>query len=184
MLRSCGVLGWPAVPVISDSRCVRNTIAILGYLPTSINACAGGGTKRKETRSQRTKGEVHITNKIYDGYDTKRVDIRTQNTKKKKALRKREQKKGSCGDRRWVRGVLGAIPRRGLARTVGHAIHRRCIRSGSTPILIPRRVVPSTITVPCGVVIHRRLRGFGNILGIRQLRLCRGWCGWCLGCHR
>ena len=138
-------------PQRSSNRINNKTLVII-YLPVN----AGGGTREEneECHSERTRG-AHITNEIYDGYDTKWVDIHTQNTEK--APRKRKRKKGSWWDSRWIRTLLGVVPRRGLASTIVDPIHGRCIWSGLVPILIPPRIMPSAITVPCGVVIHRRL---------------------------
>ena len=55
-------------------RSMCETLVVI-YLPVNV---PGGSTKGRKLRMpQRTEG-AHITNKIYDGYDTRRVNICTQ----------------------------------------------------------------------------------------------------------
>lgn len=89
LLRSC-------VRAHTGDRSIHCKTLVIVYL--SVNA-PGDGTKRRELRMpQRTKERAHITNEIYDGYDTRWVDLHTQDTKK--ALRKCKQKRDSCWDGR------------------------------------------------------------------------------------
>jgi hypothetical protein len=125
------------------------------YLPVK----AGGGTKKKKaknTTANETKKRISRTKSTMAMIQGEaKFALKIQ--KRKKELRRRKCMEGSCRDGGWTRTLFGVTSGRRLTSAVGGPIRGRCIRSWPTPVLIPSRVIPSTVPVPWGVVIHRRL---------------------------